>query len=293
MFKGSMVAIVTPMRANGALDYDALEKLVEWHIAEGTDALVAAGTTGESPTLESKEHAVYLREVIRRVAGRIPVICGTGSNSTAQTLALTREAAELGADACLLVVPYYNKPSQEGLYQHFRTIAEAVDVPQILYNVPGRTVADLLPETVGRLSKIKNIVAIKDASGDVSRVAKHRELCGGDFDLYSGDDATAREFLLAGGHGVITVTGNVAPRAMHELCVAACAGDAQGAEAIDQTIAGLHKSLFVEANPIPVKWALNRMGKIEAGIRLPLVPLSEEFQPEVKQALLQAGIHIQ
>lgn len=290
MFQGSMVALVTPMKPDGALDYEALAGLVEWHIAEGTDAIVAAGTTGESPTLETTEHVEYLQEVIRLVDGRVPVICGTGSNSTAQTLSLTRRAAEIGADACLLVVPYYNKPPQEGLYRHFRAIAEAVQIPQILYNVPGRTVADLLPETVGRLARLSNIIGIKEASADLARVARLRELCGEGFELYSGDDATAMEFMLAGGQGVITVTGNVAPRDMHNLCAAAVAGDRAKAEAVNRRLAALHKALFVEANPIPVKWALERMGRIQSGIRLPLVPLSESAWPQVEAALKEAGV---
>ncbi len=290
MFQGSMVAMVTPMQANGELDAAALEALLEWHIAEGTDAIVAAGTTGESPTLETREHAAFLEDVVRLVDGRIPVIAGTGSNSTAQTLALTRHAASLGVDACLLVVPYYNKPSQEGLYRHFRSIAETVAIPQILYNVPSRTVADLLPETVGRLAKLSNIIGIKEATGDLGRVARLRELCGPDFELYSGDDSTACEFMLAGGQGVITVTGNVAPRLLHDLCVAAMAGNRATALALDARLAPLHKAMGVETNPMPVKWALQRMGRIQPGIRLPLVPLSDTAQPTVEAALKQAGV---
>lgn len=289
MFQGSMVALVTPMREDGALDFDALAELVEWHIAEGTDAIVAAGTTGESPTLETREHAAYLEEVVRLVAGRIPVIAGTGSNSTAQTLSLTRHVAGFGVDACLLVVPYYNKPTQEGLYRHFRAIAEGVAVPQILYNVPSRTITDLLPETVGRLAKLTNVVGIKEASGKLERVAELRELCGPDFGLYSGDDATACQFMLAGGQGVVTVTGNIAPRLMHEMCEAALAGDRRQAETLDGRLAPLHEVLFVEANPIPVKWALQHMGRIGAGIRLPLTPLSSEARPRVAEALKQTG----
>lgn len=290
MFQGSMVAMVTPMQADGELDAAALEALIEWHIAEGTDAIVAAGTTGESPTLETREHAAFLEQVISLVGGRIPVIAGTGSNSTAQTLSLTRHAASLGVDACLLVAPYYNKPSQEGLYRHFRTIAETVAIPQILYNVPSRTVVDLLPETVGRLAKLSNIIGIKEATGDIGRVARLRELCGPDFELYSGDDVTACEFMLAGGRGVITVTGNVAPRLLHDLCAAALAGDRATATSLDARVASLHKALGVETNPMPVKWALQRMGRIQPGIRLPLVPLSDAAQPVVETALKQAGV---
>lgn len=290
MFQGSLVAIVTPMLADGSLDEEALARLIEFHIEAGTDAIVAAGTTGESPTLETTEHVAYLERVIELVAGRIPVIVGTGSNSTAQTMSLTRRAAELGADASLLVVPYYNKPTQEGLYRHFRAIAEAVPIPHILYNVPGRTVCDLLPETVGRLARISNIVGIKEASADLSRVAALRELCGADFDLLSGDDATAREFILKGGQGVISVTANVAPAAMHAMCAAALKGDRAGAEAIDDKLAGLHRALFVESNPIPVKWALAEMGLCEPGIRLPLTPLASAHQEPVRAAMTRAGL---
>ncbi len=290
MFQGSLVAIVTPMHADGNLDEEALERLIEFHVEAGTDAIVAAGTTGESPTLETREHIYYLERVIELVGGRIPVIAGTGSNSTAQTMALTHRAAELGADASLLVVPYYNKPTQEGLYRHFRAIAEAVSLPHILYNVPGRTACDLLPETVGRLARISNIVGIKEATGDLSRVAALRELCGEDFDLLSGDDATAREFILKGGQGVISVTANVAPAAMHAMCEAALKGNRAGAEAIDDKLAGLHRALFVEANPIPVKWALAEMGLCEPGIRLPLMPLSTAHQEPVRAAMTRAGL---
>lgn len=290
MFGGSMVAMVTPMKRDGRLDYEALERLVEFHADNGTEAIVAVGTTGESPTLSTREHADYLERVIALARGRMPVIAGTGSNATAQSLALTRHAAEQGADACLLVVPYYNKPTQEGLYQHFRRIAEAVDVPQILYNVPGRTVTDLQPETVARLAELRNIVGIKEATGDITRVAQLKELCGPEFELYSGDDGTAMEFMLAGGHGVITVTGNVAPWRMHELCAAATAGDRDRAEVINTDLAPLHEAMFVETNPAPVKWALEAMGYIEGGIRLPLVPLSESARGPVRQALEDAGL---
>lgn len=290
MFGGSMVAMVTPMKRDGRLDYEALERLVAFHAENGTDAIVAVGTTGESPTLSTREHAEYLERVIELARGRMPVIAGTGSNATAQTLALTRHAAEQGADACLLVVPYYNKPTQEGLYQHFRHIAEGVDVPQILYNVPGRTVTDLEPETVGRLAELRNIVGIKEATGDISRVARLSELCGPEFELYSGDDGTAMEFMLAGGHGVITVTGNVAPRLMRDLCAAATVGDRDRAEAINADLAPLHEAMFAETNPAPAKWALQEMGYIEGGIRLPLVPLSHSARGPVRRALAEAGL---
>lgn len=290
MFGGSMVAMVTPMKRDGRLDYEALERLVAFHAENGTQAIVAVGTTGESPTLSTREHAEYLERVIALSDGRMPVIAGTGSNATAQSLALTRHAAEQGADACLLVVPYYNKPTQEGLYQHFRHIAEAVDVPQILYNVPGRTVTDLEPETVGRLAELPNIIGIKEATGDISRVARLRELCGPDFELYSGEDPSAMEFMLAGGHGVITVTGNVAPRLMREMCAAAIAGDRERAEALNAELEPLHQAMFAETNPAPAKWALAEMGYLEGGIRLPLVPLSQAARGPVRRALADAGL---
>ncbi|HET7307280.1 MAG TPA: 4-hydroxy-tetrahydrodipicolinate synthase [Gammaproteobacteria bacterium] len=289
MFQGSMVALVTPMTTSGEIDAAALERLIEFHIENGTDALVPAGTTGESPTLKTPEHAEYLRTVVRLVRGRVPVIAGTGSNSTDQTLNLTREAVKAGADACLLVVPYYNRPPQEGLYQHFRAIAEAVPAPMILYNVPSRTSCDLLPETVERLARISNIVGIKEATGDVSRVQDLRARCGDEFGLYSGDDSTAMEFVLAGGQGTISVTANVAPKLMHEMIAAARAGDRAQVEQLDGRLRPLHKALFVETNPIPVKWALTEMGLTSGGIRLPLVPLAGSYQPAVRAALEEAG----
>ena len=290
MFKGSMVALVTPMHADGSIDYACLASLIDWHVDAGTAAIVAAGTTGEAPTLETREHIEFLSRVVELAAGRIPVIAGTGSNSTAQTLSLTSKAAELGVDACLLVVPYYNKPGQEGLYRHYRTIAEAVAVPIILYNVPGRTVADLLPETVERLATFSNIIGIKEATGDLGRLREIRRRCGADFLLHSGDDATAREFMLEGGDGVISVTANVAPEQMAAMCAAALAGDRTAAEKADAPLAALHKDLFVEANPIPVKWALHAMGRIPSGIRLPLTPLAEANHRIMKNALDSAGI---
>jgi len=290
MLQGSMVALVTPMTADGGLDEAALRRLVDWHVAEGTDAIVAVGTTGESATLDEDEHCRVIRLAVEFAAGRVPVIAGTGANSTTEAITLTRCARAAGADACLLVTPYYNKPTQEGLYLHHKAVAEAVDVPQILYNVPGRTGCDMLPETVGRLAGVPNIVGVKEATGDLSRVVKIRGLAGPEFAIYSGDDATARELMLLGGQGVISVTANVAPGAMHRMSAAAIAGRRAEAEAIDATLAGLHKALFVESNPIPVKWALAEMGRIGTGIRLPLTWLSVPAQPAVRDALRQAGI---
>lgn len=292
MFKGSLVALVTPMRDDGSVDNDALASLIDWHVDAGTAGLIIAGTTGESATLETQEHVALLAAAVELAAGRIPIIAGTGSNSTRQTLSLTSKAAELGVDACLLVVPYYNKPGQEGLFQHYRAIAEAVKCPLILYNVPGRTVADLLPETVERLNAFSNIIGIKEATGDLSRLAEIRKRCGEEFLLYSGDDATAREFMLQGGHGVISVTANIAPAEMAAMCAAALAGDAKRALEIDRRLEGLHKALFVEANPIPVKWALHAMGRIPAGIRLPLTWLDGANRAPVIKALAQAGIKV-
>ena len=289
MFHGSMVALVTPMQADGSLDYQALERLVEWHVASGTDALVAVGTTGESPTLSEREHCEVIRRVVEMAAGRVPVIAGTGSNSTREAIALTRCAMEGGADACLLVTPYYNKPTQEGLYLHFKAIAEAVPIPQILYNVPGRTACDLLPDTVERLSHIPNIVGIKEATGDLERAQEIIARCGGRLDFYSGDDATALESMLLGGRGVISVSANVLPREMHEMCAAALAGEEERARALDARLRPLHEQLYVEANPIPVKWALYELGRIPPGIRLPLTVLSEAHHETVRQALRESG----
>ena len=290
MFHGSMVALVTPMHKDGSLDYDSLGKLIEFHIENGTDAIVAVGTTGESATLDMKEHCSVLREVVNRVQGRVPVIAGTGANSTTEAIALTRAAMQAGADACLLVTPYYNKPTQEGLYLHYKTIAEAVPVPQILYNVPGRTACDMLPETVKRLSSISNIVGVKEATGNLVRGREILELCGTRMDLYSGDDATAMELILLGAKGNISVTANVAPKAMHEMCAAALRGDRTHAEAINQRLMALHKSLFAESNPIPVKWALHEMGLIPPGTRLPLTVLSAQYHDTIRQALREAGV---
>ncbi len=290
MFQGSMVALVTPMTEDGAVDEQAMRGLVDWHVEQGTSAIVAVGTTGESATLDEKEHCDVIRQVVGFCAGRLPVIAGTGANSTTEAINLTRCAKQAGADAALLVTPYYNKPTQEGLFLHHQAVAEAVDIPQILYNVPGRTACDMLPDTVARLSKIENIIGIKEATGDVARVAQLQALCGDDFDLYSGDDTTGCEFLLAGGQGVISVTTNIAPQAMSEMCRAALAGQREEAVRIDQGLAGLHRDLFLESNPIPVKWALAEMERIPVGIRLPLTWLSEHYRGELRNSMQQAGI---
>lgn len=290
MIQGSIVALVTPMGDDGAVDVESLGRLVEFHMEQGTDAIVAVGTTGESATLDEEEHCEVIRLVLERAGGRIPVIAGTGANSTREAIHLTRRAREIGADACLLVTPYYNKPTQEGLYRHYRAVAEAVDIPQILYNVPGRTACDMQPATVARLAEIPNIVGIKEATGNLERMQEIQRLCGSEFLLYSGDDATACDFCLLGGHGVISVTANVAPRLMHEMCAAAMAGDRAKAGAIDAKLAGLHRELFIESNPIPVKWAVHEMGWIGTGIRLPLTWLSEDCRDAVRNAMHQAGI---
>lgn len=290
MIQGSIVALVTPMEESGAVDKDSLKKLVEYHIEQGTDAIVAVGTTGESATLDEDEHCGVIKLVVDYVGGRIPVIAGTGANSTTEAISLTRRAKEVGADACLIVTPYYNKPTQEGLYLHHKAVAEAVDIPQILYNVPGRTACDMLPETVGRLSHVRNIVGVKEATGDLSRVKKIRDLTGGDFAIYTGDDATSREFCLLGGNGTITVTGNVAPKLVHEMIMAAIKGDRETASAIDAKLAGLHKNLFIQSNPIPVKWAVAEMGLMGKGIRLPLTWLTEDCFDAVREAMRQAEV---
>ncbi len=289
MFHGSMVALVTPMQVDGSVDFDSLARLLEFHVESGTDAIIAMGTTGESATLDEKEHCQVIRRVVELVAGRVPVIAGTGANSTSEAIHLTRCAMEAGADACLLVTPYYNKPTQEGLYQHFRAVAEAVAVPQILYNVPGRTAVDMSNDTVDRLASISNIVGIKDATGDMARGKELIERCGDRVDVYSGDDATTLDLIKLGGKGGISVTANVAPREMHQMCAAALAGDYELASAINQRLMPLHEKLFVESNPIPVKWALYEMGLIPVGIRLPLTPLSDTFHDTVRQAMKSAG----
>jgi len=290
MIAGSMVALVTPMDAQGRLDWDALSKLVDFHLQEGTNAIVAVGTTGESATLDVNEHIEVIRHVVKQVAGRIAVIAGTGANSTREAIELTANAKKAGADACLLVTPYYNKPTQEGLYQHFKAIAEAVDIPQILYNVPGRTACDMLPATVVRLSTVPNIIGIKEATGDLTRVRAILDHVSSDFLVYSGDDATAVELILLGGKGNISVTANVAPRDMSELCAAAMRGDAETARKIHEKLMPLNKTLFIESNPIPVKWALHEMGLMPDGIRLPLTWLSEACHEPLRQAMRQSGV---
>ena len=290
MFHGSIVALVTPMAADGAIDDESLSNLIEFHIEAGTDAIVAVGTTGESATLDEQEHCHVIRRVVELCRGRIPVIAGTGANSTREAVDLTRCAKEAGADACLLVTPYYNKPTQEGLYQHFLAVAKAVAVPQILYNVPGRTACDLLPETVERLAPVANIVGIKEASGSLDRVSEVIRRCGDRLELFSGDDATAMEAILLGAKGNISVTANVAPKAMHLMCAAALAGRREEADAINSRLKDLHRDLFVESNPIPVKWALQEMGLIPEGIRLPLTPLDARYHDKVRAALQRANI---
>lgn len=287
-----MVALVTPMLEDESIDYVSLDALIEFHVRSKTDAIVAVGTTGESATLDYDEHCEVLRFVVKKVNGRIPVIAGTGANSTREAIELTQCAKEAGVDACLLVTPYYNKPTQEGLYQHHKKIAESVDIPQILYNVPGRTAVDMLPETVIRLSKIPNIIGIKEATGDVTRVTQIKRGTGEGFDLYTGDDATAIDFLLAGGHGGISVTANVAPEAVHNAYFAAIEGNEALAKELDAPLMSLHQDLFLEANPIPVKWALYRMGMMSSAIRLPLTKLSEPYQPRVLNALKDSGIQV-
>ncbi|WFE68652.1 4-hydroxy-tetrahydrodipicolinate synthase [Thiomicrospira sp. R3] len=285
-----MVALVSAMNDDESVDFIRLEQLIEWHISSGTSAIVAVGTTGESSTLDMAEHCDVIKFVVDRVAKRIPVIAGTGANSTSEAIELTACAKKSGADACLLVTPYYNKPTQEGLYLHYKKIAETVDIPQILYNVPGRTACDMQPETIGRLAKISNIIGVKEATGDLSRVAKIRALVDADFDLYSGDDATAIEFILLGGQGGISVSANVSPKQVAMAYEAALEGNAQLARKLDAPLMALHQKLFVEANPIAVKWALVEMGLIGPAIRLPLTPLSEEYHSVVRGALLEAGV---
>ncbi|ENU21108.1 dihydrodipicolinate synthase [Acinetobacter bohemicus ANC 3994] len=291
IIQGSIVAIVTPMFEDGSVDWKGLEKLVEWHIAQGTNSIVAVGTTGEASTLSLAEHKQVIKEIVRVANKRIPIIAGTGANSTHEAIELTKEAKELGADAALLVTPYYNKPTQEGLYQHYKAIAEAVDLPQILYNVPGRTGVDMLNETVIRLADIPQIVGIKDATGDVPRgQALIEGLHGKEMTVYSGDDATAYQLIALGALGNISVTANVAPKEMSQICAAAISGDAERAEALNNEIANLHNILFCESNPIPVKWALHEMGLIGTGIRLPLTPLAEQYRTPLREALNASGV---
>jgi 4-hydroxy-tetrahydrodipicolinate synthase len=290
MISGSLVALATPMDSRGGLDWQALERLIDFHLEKGTDGIVAVGTTGESATLDMSEHKQAIRRVVDQVAGRIPVIAGTGANSTREAVELTEAARSVGADACLLVTPYYNKPTQEGLYQHFRFIAQAVAIPQILYNVPGRTACDMLPETVERLADISNIIGIKEATGDLQRARELIDRVGDRMAVYSGDDPTAVELILMGGKGNVSVTANVAPQAMHELCAAALAGDADLARQMNDALMPLHKALFIESNPIPVKWALHEMGMMADALRLPLTPLSARCHETVRAALRECGI---
>jgi 4-hydroxy-tetrahydrodipicolinate synthase len=290
MITGSLVAIVTPMHDDGRLDLGAFKKLIDWHVAEGTDGIVVVGTTGESPTVNFDEHKELIRVAVQHSKGRIPIIAGTGGNSTVEAIELTEAAKKNGATACLSVVPYYNKPTQEGLYRHFRKIAESVELPMILYNVPGRTVADLQNDTVMRLAQVPGIIGIKDATASIERGTDLIKRAPRNFAIYSGEDATALALILLGGHGVISVTANVAPKLMHQMCAAALVGDVKGARDINLRLLALHQRLFVEANPIPVKWALAEMGMIEPGLRLPLSPLSEKVHQGVREALQEAGI---
>ncbi|MEM5325287.1 4-hydroxy-tetrahydrodipicolinate synthase [Paraburkholderia sp. JHI2823] len=288
--QGSIPAIVTPMHEDGSLDLPAFRKLIDWHVEEGTDALVVVGTSGESATLNVEEHILMIRTAVEHAAGRMPIIAGAGGNSTAEAIELTKHAKEVGAQASLQVVPYYNKPTQEGMYRHFAKIAESVDLPVILYNVPGRTVADMANETILRLAEVPGIVAVKEATGNIDRAAHLIKHAPAGFKIFSGDDPTAIALMLLGGHGNISVTANVAPRQMSDLCKAALAGDAKTARAIHMKLLSLHKNLFIESNPIPVKWALQELGRIEGGIRLPLTPLDARYHDVVRAALREAGL---
>ena len=287
---GSIVALVTPMHPDGSVDHDALRRLVDWHVAEGTDCIGVVGTTGESPTVSVEEHCEIIRVAVEHANGRVPVMAGTGGNSTAEAIELTESAKKAGATACLSVVPYYNKPTQEGLYLHFRKIAETVDLPMILYNVPGRTVADLQTDTVLRLAQVPGIIGIKEATANIERNSDLIRRAPRNFAIYSGDDATCLALILLGGHGVISVTANVAPKLMHQMCAAALVGDVKKARELNFKLLPLHQKLFVEANPIPVKWAMAEMGLIERGLRLPLSPLAERFHDTVREALHEAGV---
>jgi 4-hydroxy-tetrahydrodipicolinate synthase len=292
MITGSLVAIVTPMFEDGRLDMARFRELIDWHVAEGTDGIVVVGTTGESPTVDFDEHKELIRVAVDHAKGRIPIVAGTGGNSTVEAIELTESAKKAGAIACLSVVPYYNKPTQEGLYRHFRKVAETVDLPMIVYNVPGRTVADLQNDTVLRLAQVPGIIGIKDATANIERGTDLVKRAPRGFAIYSGEDSTALALILLGGHGVISVTANVAPRLMHEMCAAALVGDVKKARELNLKLLGLHQKLFVEANPIPVKWALAQMGRMDAGLRLPLTPLSERFHDTVRTALAEAGINL-
>lgn len=288
MITGSIVALVTPMHADGEIDWAKLADLIEWHIEQGTAAIVPVGTTGESSTVTVDEHCQIVKFTVDTVAGRIPIIAGTGGNSTAEAIELTSSAKTLGADACLLVTPYYNKPTQEGLFRHYEAIAQAVDLPQFLYNVPGRTGCDMLPETVARLAEVPQVIAIKEATGDLKRGQQIRDLC--DILIYSGDDATSCDLMLEGARGTISVTANIAPAKLSAMAVAAVNGDAETAKVIDEELQGLHEKLFLESNPIPVKWALSQMGRIAPGIRLPMTSFSEKYHVELRAAMHHAGV---
>lgn len=290
MIQGSLVAIVTPMHADGSLDLPCLRKLIDWHIAEGTDGIVIVGTTGESPTVNVEEHCELIRVAVEHANKRIPIIAGSGGNSTAEAIVLSTFAKNIGADASLQVVPYYNRPTQEGMYQHFKKIAESVDIPVILYNVPGRTVADMSNETILRLAQVPGIIGVKEASGNIGRDIDLIRQAPSSFAVYSGDDATAMALMFCGGKGNISVTANVAPRAMHELCVAAMNGDIARAIEINNRLFPLHNKLFIEPNPLPVKWAMTEMGLIPSGMRLPLVPLSAQYHETVRAALRESGV---
>ena len=292
MLTGSLVAIVTPMLEDGSLDLACFRKLIDWHIVEGTQGIVVVGTTGESPTVDFDEHKDLIRIAVKHAAGRVPIIAGTGANSTAEAIDLSKSAKQSGAQFSLSVVPYYNKPTQEGLYRHFRAIAEAVDLPVILYNVPGRTVADMQNDTVLRLAQVDNIVGIKDATGSMERASDLLRRAPKEFAVYSGEDVAGLPLMLLGGHGVISVTANVAPRLMQEMCAAALAGNLARARDANNRLLGLYTKLFVEANPIPVKWALAQMGLIGSGLRLPMVPLSASYHEVVREAMRQAGVQV-
>ncbi|GAB4567677.1 MAG: 4-hydroxy-tetrahydrodipicolinate synthase [Rhizobacter sp.] len=287
---GSIVALITPMFEDGSVDYDALRRLIDWHIAEGTDCIGVVGTTGESPTVSVEEHCEIIRVAVEQARGRIPIMAGTGGNSTREAIELSRYAKKVGADCTLSVVPYYNKPSQEGIYAHFKAIAEAVDVPMVLYNVPGRTVADMLPETTLRLAQVPGVIGIKEATGNIERACTLIKNAPKGFSIYSGDDPTAVALMLLGGHGNVSVTANVAPRAMHELCKASIAGQAREAAQIHLKLLPLHKNLFVESSPTPTKWALSRLGHCGATVRLPILPLTPAGQSAVEQALRESGL---
>jgi 4-hydroxy-tetrahydrodipicolinate synthase len=288
--RASIVALITPMHEDGSIDYPALRRLIDWHIAQGTDCIGVVGTTGESPTVSVEEHCEIIRISVEQAAGRVPIMAGCGANSTAEAIELTRFAKQVGADCQLQVVPYYNKPTQEGQYQHFRTIAEAVDLPMVLYNVPGRTVADMQHDTVMRLAQIDSIIGIKEATGNIERAQWLIHEAPAGFSIYSGDDGTAVALMLCGGHGNVSVTANIAPKLMHEMCVAAIAGHAQQAMSIQRQLLSLHKNMFTESNPIPVKWAANRMGLSGPTLRLPMTPLSSHLQPALENAMRSCGV---